>query len=94
MEYFLIFAQDKENVLEKRLEVRPQHLARLEQLKAEGRLLTAGPTPTFDGSGVTGSLVIAKFPSLQDAENWLQADPYVEAQVYAEAVIKPFRKVF
>lgn len=94
MEYFIIIAQDKENVLEKRLAVRPQHLARLEQLQAEGRLLTAGPTPTFDGNGITGSIVIAQFPSLEDAENWLKSDPYVEAEVYAEAMIKPFRKVF
>lgn len=94
MEYFIIIAQDKENVLEKRLAVRPQHLARLEQLQTEGRLLTAGPTPTFDGNGITGSIVIAQFPSLEDAENWLKSDPYVEAEVYAEAMIKPFRKVF
>lgn len=94
MEYFIIFAQDRKNSLEKRLSVRPQHLARLEQLQAEGRLLTAGPTPTFDGSGITGSVVIAQFPSLKDAENWLQTDPYVTAQVYAEVTIKPFKKVF
>lgn len=94
MEYFIIFAQDKENALEKRLSVRPQHLARLQQLQAEGRLLTAGPTPTFDGSSITGSVVIAQFSSLEEAENWLKSDPYVEAEVYAEAVIKPFKKVF
>lgn len=94
MEYFIIFAQDKENALEKRLSVRPQHLARLQQLQAEGRLLTAGPTPTFDGSSVSGSVVIAQFSSLEEAENWLKSDPYVEAEVYAEAVIKPFKKVF
>lgn len=94
MEYFIIFAQDKENSLEKRLAVRSRHLARLQQLQIEGRLLTAGPTPTFDGTGITGSVVIAQFPSLEEAENWLKSDPYVAAEVYAEAVIKPFKKVF
>ena len=63
MEYFVIFAHDKPNMLETRLAVRPQHLARLEQLNKEQRLLTAGPNPSLDGSTVTGSTVIAQFES-------------------------------
>lgn len=92
--YYVIFAQDKPNMLEKRMEVRPTHLARLEKLNAEGRLLTAGPNPTEDGSNVTGSTVIAEFESLADAQVWASEDPYIEAGVYGDVIIKPFKKVF
>ena len=59
--YYVIFAQDIPGTLEKRLAVREQHLARLKQLQAEGRLLTAGPNPTIDDenpgeAGFTGSI--------------------------------------
>lgn len=92
--YYVIFAQDNPDSLEKRLAVRPAHLARLEKLQAEGRLLTAGPNPTEDGSGITGSTVIAEFNSLEEAQQWASQDPYVEAGVYGEVIIKPFKKVF
>lgn len=92
--YYVIFAQDNPNMLEERLEVRPAHLARLETLKAEGRLLTAGPNPTEDGSSVTGSTVIAEFDSFEEATQWASQDPYVEAGVYGDVIIKPFKKVF
>lgn len=92
--YYVIFAQDNPDSLEKRLAVRPAHLARLEKLQAEGRLLTAGPNPTEDGSGITGSTVIAEFNSLEDAQQWASQEPYVEAGVYGEVIIKPFKKVF
>ncbi|WP_133543895.1 YciI family protein [Mesocricetibacter intestinalis] len=97
--YYVIFAQDKPGTLAQRLSVRSQHLARLEQLQAEGRLLTAGPNPAVDDenpgdAGFTGSTLIARFNSLQEAEHWAQQDPYVSAGVYAEVVVKPFKKVF
>lgn len=92
--YYVIFAQDNPNMLEKRLKVRPEHLARLEKLQAEGKLLTAGPNPTEDGSNITGSTVIAEFDSLADAQAWASEDPYVEAGVYGDVIIKPFKKVF
>ena len=94
MEYFVIFAQDRPNTLEQRLAVRPQHLARLEQLKAENRLLTADPNPSADGKGITGSTVIAKFATLEDAQAWAAQDPYVGAKVYGEVIVKPFKRVF
>ncbi|WP_439257917.1 MULTISPECIES: YciI family protein [unclassified Lonepinella] len=94
MEYYVIFAQDKPNMLEKRLAVRAQHLARLEQLQQENRLLTAGPNPTVDGAGVTGSTVIAQFDSIEQAQQWASEDPYVDAGVYGDVIIKPFKKVF
>lgn len=94
MEYFVIFAQDKPNTLEQRLAVRPQHLARLEQLKTEDRLLTAGPNPSPDGKSITGSTVIAKFTTLEDAQAWAAQDPYVDANVYGDVIVKPFKRVF
>lgn len=97
--WYVIFSQDVENSLEKRLNVRPQHLARLQQLQDEGRLLTAGPMPAIDSenpgeAGFTGSTVIAEFASLQEAQSWADADPYIEAGVYANVIVKPFKKVF
>lgn len=97
--YYVIFAQDNPNTLEKRLVVREKHLARLTQLQAEGRLLTAGPNPAIDDenpneAGFTGSTVIAQFDSLESAKQWAAQDPYVEAGVYGEVIVKPFKKVF
>lgn len=94
MDYFVIFAQDVPHTLEKRLAVRPQHLARLQQLQDEDRLLTAGPNPSADGSSVTGSTVIAKFATLEDAQTWASQDPYVDAGVYGEVIVKPYKRVF
>lgn len=97
--YYVLFAQDVPNTLAQRLAVREKHLARLQQLADEGRLLTAGPNPAIDDenpgeAGFTGSTVIAQFDSLEQARAWADADPYVEAGVYAEVIIKPFKKVF
>ena len=89
---------DTPDSLEKRLSVRVRHIDRLKALDAEGRLLLAGPCPALDAedpgdAGFTGSLVVAKFDSLESAKAWADADPYVEAGVYAEVTVKPFRKV-
>ncbi|NLS13006.1 YciI family protein [Vibrio sp. SM6] len=97
--WYVIFAQDIENSLEKRLSVREQHLARLQQLRDEGRLLTAGPMPAIDSenpgeAGFTGSTVIADFVSLDAAKAWANDDPYIKAGVYAHVTVKPFKKVF
>lgn len=97
--YYVILAQDNPNTLAKRLAVREKHLARLQQLQAENRLLTAGPNPAIDDenpgeAGFTGSTVIAEFDSLAAAERWASEDPYVEAGVYGNVIVKPFKKVF
>ncbi|MXN87997.1 YciI family protein [Pasteurella canis] len=97
--YYVIFAQDKPNTLAQRLAVRDKHLARLTQLQTEDRLLVAGPNPAIDDenpgdAGFTGSTVIAKFASLEDAKQWASQDPYIEAGVYAEVTVKPFKRVF
>lgn len=96
--YYAIIGQDAAGSLAQRLAVRPAHLERLEQLKAEGRLLLAGPHPAIDSeepgpAGFSGSLVVAEFPSLQAAEDWARNDPYVATGVFAEITVKPFRKV-
>ncbi|EEX37371.1 YciI family protein [bacterium 19MO03SA05] len=97
--WYVIFAQDVPNSLTQRLSVRPAHLARLQALRDEGRLLTAGPMPAIDAenpgdAGFTGSTVIAEFESLQAAQQWADNDPYVTAGVYAQVIVKPFKKVF
>jgi len=95
---YAIIAEDAPGTLDARLEARPAHLARLEQLRDEGRLVLAGPHPAIDAedpgpNGFTGSLVVAEFPSLEEATAWAEADPYRSAGVYARVMVKPFRKV-
>lgn len=91
---YSIISQDVENSLPKRQSARPAHLARLEVLKAEDRLVLAGPHPNLNKDGFTGSLVVAEFNSLEDAQAWADADPYIEAGVYAQVIVKPFKRVF
>jgi uncharacterized protein YciI len=94
---FAIVANDVPKSLEARIAARQPHLARLQTLHDEGRLLLAGPFPAIASddpgpAGFTGSLIVAEFPSQQDAETWAKADPYVAAGVYAEVKVRPFRK--
>jgi uncharacterized protein len=98
MMWYMISSQDVENSLEKRMETRPAHLARLQELADEGRLLLAGPHPAIDSdnpgaAGFTGSLVVAEFESLAQAKAWADADPYLAAGVYRSVVVKPFKRV-
>ena len=94
---YAIIAEDIPNSLEKRLVNRPAHLARLTELQNQGRLILAGPLPTIDSAdpgpaGFTGSLIVAEFSDLAAAKTWAEADPFVSAGVYANVVVKPFRK--
>ena len=96
--YYAIFSEDVPDSLPLRQRTRPDHIARLEALKAEGRLLVAGPhpavdTPTPGDAGFTGSLVIAEFDSLEQARAWANADPYLAGGVYADVVVKPYKIV-
>jgi uncharacterized protein YciI len=95
---YAIISQDKPGSLERRLQARPTHLARLEALKNDARLILAGPHPAVDSpdpgsAGFTGSLVVAEFDSLEAARIWADADPYVAADVYESIIVKPFKKV-
>ena len=97
--WYLIYSEDVAGSLPQHKLARPAHLARLQALQDEGRLLTAGPNPAIDAedpadAGFTGSTVIADFASQADAQAWADADPYVAAGVYARVTIKPFKKVF
>ncbi|MFT6986997.1 MAG: hypothetical protein ACJAT7_002847 [Psychromonas sp.] len=95
---YVIFSRDVVNSLALRQQARPAHIARLQALNEQGRLLVAGPNPAIDSedpgeAGFTGSTVIAEFTSLQDAQTWADDDPYVAAGVYANVIVKPFKKV-
>jgi len=95
---YVIFSQDIDNSLPLRKQARPAHLARLNDLNKQGRLLVAGPMPAIDSedpgdAGFSGSTVIAEFASLEEAQTWADADPYVAAGVYTDVIVKPFKKV-
>lgn len=95
---YAIISEDVSNSLERRLAARPDHLGRLEKLRDEGRLVLAGPHPAIDtdnpgDAGFSGSLVVAEFESLDAAQAWADADPYIIAGVYAKVIVKPFKKV-
>lgn len=96
--FYAIISEDVANSLDLRRQARPAHLERLQALKNEGRLLLAGPHPHLDTeepgeAGFSGSLVVAEFPSLAEAQAWADADPFVQAGVYARVTVKPFKKV-
>jgi len=95
---YAIIAQDVEDSLPLRKANRPAHLARLEQFAADGRVSIAGAHPTVDGSagelGVTGSLIVAEFASLEEAQEWANQDPYTLNGVYDTVTVKPFLQVF
>ncbi|CBV43597.1 YciI family protein [Halomonas elongata] len=95
---YAIISEDVNDSLERRLAARPDHLARLEALRDEGRLVLAGPHPAIDSespgdAGFSGSLVIAEFDDLESAQAWADADPFVIAGVYARVTVKPFKRV-
>jgi uncharacterized protein YciI len=97
--FYAIIAEDAEGSLEGRKKSRGPHIARLEALQDEGRLLLAGPHPAIDGedpgpAGFTGSLIVAEFESLEEARAWADRDPYLAAGVYRQVTVKPFKRVF
>lgn len=93
--YFMLMATDADGSKEARAAARPAHLERLKKLHEEGRLLIAGPNPMPDDeTTMSGSLIVADFADLDAAQEWAEADPYVDAGVYAELLIRPFKKVF
>ncbi|QUX96805.1 hypothetical protein C0J08_15985 [Marinomonas sp. CT5] len=96
---YSIIGEDVANSLNARQQTRPAHLARLETLQNEGRLVLAGPNPAIDSdnpgdAGFSGSVVVAEFASLEEAKAWADADPYVAAGVYKNVTVKPFKQVF
>ena len=95
---YAFICQDQPDSLQQRLQARPEHLARLQSLKEQGRLIIAGPHPAIDSedpgqAGFSGSLIVAEFESLAAAEQWAKEDPYQIAGVYKKVLVKPFKKV-
>lgn len=95
---YVIFSTHHPNSAEARARTRPAHLARLEQLKAEGRLVVAGPCPAIDreepgDAGFIGGITVAEFSSLEEAKDFAKTDPYNLAGVYKEVIVRPFKKV-
>lgn len=95
---YVIIGEDVEHSLAQRLAARPAHLERLHALRDAGHLLLAGPNPAIDSNdpgeaGFSGSVIIAEFDSLDAAQRWAEADPYVAAGVYQRVTVKPFKKV-
>lgn len=95
---YMILGQDAEDSLARRAQTRDAHLARINALLDDGRLLLAGPLPAIDSAdpgpaGFTGSLVVAEFTSLQEAREWAEADPYIQSGAWTGAEVKPFKQV-
>lgn len=95
---YAIISEDVPDSLPLRRKARPDHLARLEALRDQGRLTLAGPCPAIDSddpgeAGFTGSIVIAEFDSMEQAQDWADADPYIAAGVYASVAVKRFKAV-
>lgn len=96
--YFTIIAEDVLNSAEKRKQNRVAHLQRLHVLNQQGRLLIAGPNIEDEkAEGIQdtyiGSVIVADFESLEDAQKWAETDPYMVAGVYSNIKVKPFLKV-
>jgi uncharacterized protein YciI len=97
--FYVIIAEDVSGSLNQRLSARPAHRERLKALQDEGRMVVAGACPAIDSpdpgpAGFTGSVIVAEFDSLDQAERWAEADPFVAAGVYAKVTVKPFAKAF
>jgi|TARA_B110000902_G_scaffold9296_1_gene11331 hypothetical protein len=96
--WYVIYSEDVENSLALRKQTRAAHLERIQLLVDQGRVLVAGPCPAIDSedpgeAGFTGSLVIAEFSSLEEAQKWADTDPYALAGVYRKVSVKPYKKV-
>ncbi|MDH5359580.1 MAG: YciI family protein [Gammaproteobacteria bacterium] len=95
---FMIVGEDVTNSLEKRMQARPAHIERLKAMQEQGRIVLAGPNPAIESedpgeAGFSGSLIVAEFASLAEAQAWADADPYMDAGVYRQVTVKPFKKV-
>ena len=97
MALFVLTCTDREGTVEKRLATRPQHLARLEQLNAEGRLIVAGAMPKDPSNpqaGFYGSTIIVDFDSREALDAWIQDEPFLKEGIYESINVKPFNKAF
>lgn len=98
MSLYAIIGRDTQGSLTIRRRVRAAHLVRVKELVETGRLVVAGPFPAVDAdepteAGFVGSLIVAEFPSLEEAQQWAEQDPYVTAGVFASCDVHPFLRV-
>lgn len=96
--WYAIISEDVENSLPLRKQHRAAHLDRIQMLANSNRLLIAGPHPAIDSedpgdAGFSGSLVVAKFADLQEANSWAAQDPFLLNGIYAKVTVKPYKKV-
>ena len=96
---YVIIAEDAPGSLEKRAAVRAHHYERMTAMQNAGRLVISGPCPAIDSpdpgtAGFSGSVIIAEFDTLEDAQAWIAQDPYVTTGVFSRVTVKPFRKGF
>lgn len=96
--FYAIWAHDASQSLEKRAATRPRHLEYIQKLINDGRVLLAGPLPAIDSpdpgpAGMSGSLIVAEFDSLESAEQWAASDPYSLEGVFETVIVKPFLRV-
>jgi uncharacterized protein YciI len=96
---YVIIAEDAPGSLEKRAAVRAQHYERMTAMQNAGRLVISGPCPAIDSpdpgtAGFSGSVIIAEFDTLEDAQAWIAQDPYVTTGVFSRVTVKPFRRGF
>jgi len=97
--WYSIICKDKKDSLKLRLKTRESHLKRIRSLSENGRILIAGPNPAKDSeepgqAGFIGSIIIAKFNSIEEAKEWAYEDPYMVAGVFDNIEIMPFKKIF
>ncbi|MEN6669229.1 YciI family protein [Psychrobacter sp. B38] len=91
MSLFAIIGHDVADSSKQRQITRPEHVERLQALSREQRLIIAGPTPIEHGKNeMSGSLIIADFDSLDAAQQWASAEPYLRDGVYSHVDVKPF----
>lgn len=84
-----LICKDKPNALQTRLDNRAAHLAHIE---STGVVEMAGPFLNPEGQ-MSGSLVILSVETLQDAQNWADADPYAKAGLFESVTISEWKKV-
>ncbi|MDH4129687.1 MAG: YciI family protein [Spirochaetota bacterium] len=86
---FVIICKDAKNSSETRPIYRKEHLARLEKLDKEGKLILAGPF-----TDMSGSLIIIDAENIESAQKFAENDPFYLNGVYTSFDIKPFKQVY
>jgi uncharacterized protein YciI len=87
---YVMYAEDVEASERRRAPLRELHIRRRAELQAQGRVVVSGPLWDQDsGRGdYCGSLLVAAFDSLAQAQAWADADPYAQAGIYRRMVVR------